>query len=177
MHLLGLGAQDSFFIDNLRGVGRIYQQTFIDAYSGFAFAKLYRRVTPLTAADLLNDRVLPFVDRHQVPLVYMLTDRGNEYLSARDEHQYQLYLALESIRHVATQSKYPQGNPVCDSFHKLIVDDFYRHALRHTKYKAIAQLQLDLDLWLDRHNADKRPLGCFWNFPGAQPTRGPAAAR
>src|SRR5262245_24024450 len=53
------GAQDTFYIGNLKGVGRIYQQTFIDTYTKVAFAKLYDRKTPITAADLLNDRVLP----------------------------------------------------------------------------------------------------------------------
>ena len=38
-----LGAQDTYYVGNLKGVGRIYQQTFIDSYSKFAFAKLYDR--------------------------------------------------------------------------------------------------------------------------------------
>src|SRR3989442_920323 len=54
------GAQDTFYVGNLKGVGRIYQQTFIDTYTKVSFAKLYDRKTPITAADLLNDRVLPF---------------------------------------------------------------------------------------------------------------------
>ena len=51
------GAQDTFYVGNLKGVGRVYQQTFIDTYSKVACAKLYDRKTPITAADLLNDRV------------------------------------------------------------------------------------------------------------------------
>ena len=35
------GAQDTFYVGTLKGVGRIYQQTFIDTYSKVAFAKLY----------------------------------------------------------------------------------------------------------------------------------------
>src|SRR3954468_21555427 len=50
----------SFYVGNMKGVGRIYQQTFIDTYAKVAFAKLYDRKTPTTAADLMNDRVLPF---------------------------------------------------------------------------------------------------------------------
>jgi hypothetical protein len=56
------GAQDTFYVGNMKGVGRIYQQTFIDTYAKVAFAKLYDRKTPITAADLLNDRVLPFFE-------------------------------------------------------------------------------------------------------------------
>jgi Winged helix-turn helix len=47
------GAQDTFYVGNLKGVGRIYQQTFIDTYTKVSFAKLYDRKTPITAADLL----------------------------------------------------------------------------------------------------------------------------
>ena len=36
----------------MKGVERIYQQTFIDTYAKVAFAKLYDRKTPITAADL-----------------------------------------------------------------------------------------------------------------------------
>jgi hypothetical protein len=67
------GAQDTFYVGNLKGVGRVYQQTFIDTYAKVAFAKLYDRKTPLTAADLLNDRVVPFYDEHDVSLLRTLT--------------------------------------------------------------------------------------------------------
>jgi hypothetical protein len=47
-----LGSQDTFYVANLKGVGRIYQQTFVDTYSKVAFAKLYTTKTPITAADV-----------------------------------------------------------------------------------------------------------------------------
>ena len=70
------GAQDTFYVGTLKGVGRIYQQTFINTYSKVVFAKLYDRKTPITAADLLNDRVLPFFEEHEIVLSRVLTDRG-----------------------------------------------------------------------------------------------------
>jgi hypothetical protein len=73
------GAQDTFYVGTLKGVGRIYQQTFIDTYTKVGFAKLYTEKTPVTAADLLNDRVLPFFEQHGIPLTRVLTDRGTEY--------------------------------------------------------------------------------------------------
>ena len=62
------GAQDTFYLGTMKGVGRIYQQSFIDTYAKVAFAKLYDRKTPITAADTLNDRVIPFFDEHEAPL-------------------------------------------------------------------------------------------------------------
>ncbi len=95
-------------------MGRIYQQTFIDTYSKVAFAKLYDRKTPVTAADLLNDRVLPFFEEHEVVLSRVLTDRGTEYCGT-DAHEYELYLAVEDIDHTRTKAKSPQTNGICET--------------------------------------------------------------
>ena len=86
----------------MKGVGRIYQQTFIDTYAKVAFAKLYDRKTPITAADLVNDRVVPFYDAREVRLCRVLTDRGTEYCGNPEHHEYELYLALEDIDHSRT---------------------------------------------------------------------------
>ncbi|PHM67908.1 integrase [Xenorhabdus sp. KJ12.1] len=87
-----LGSQDTFYVGTLKGVGRIYQQTFVDTYSKVAFAKLYTTKTPITAADMLNDKVLPFLESHQLPMLRILTDRGTEYCGRVEYHDYQLYL-------------------------------------------------------------------------------------
>ena len=84
------GAQDTFYVGNMKGVGRIYQQTFVDTYSKVACAKLYDRKTPITAADLLNDRVLPLFEQHEVKLLRVLTDRGSEYCGNPERHEYEL---------------------------------------------------------------------------------------
>ena len=91
----------------MKGVGRVYQQTFIDTYAKVACAKLYDRKTPITAADFLNDRVIPFFDNHEVRLLRMLTDRGSEYCGNPERHEYELYLAIEDIDHSRTKTKSP----------------------------------------------------------------------
>ena len=121
------GAQDTFYVGTLKGVGRIYQQTFIDTYSKVAFAKLYDRKTPVTAADLLNDRVLPLFEEHEVVLSRVLTDRRTEYCGT-DSHEYELYLAVEDIDHTRTKVKSPQTNGICERFHKTVLNEFYRVA-------------------------------------------------
>ena len=54
-----LGSQDTFYVGTLKGVGRIYQQTYVDTYAKVAQCKLYTTKTPITAADLLNDGYCP----------------------------------------------------------------------------------------------------------------------
>ncbi len=60
-------SQDTFYVGYLKGVGRIYQQTVVDTYSAVAFAKIYTAKIPVTAADILNDRVIPFFEQGTTP--------------------------------------------------------------------------------------------------------------
>lgn len=162
------GAQDTFYVGTLKGVGRIYQQTFIDTYSKVAFAKLYDRKTPLTAADLLNDRVVPFFEAHEVRLSRVLTDRGTEYCGT-DRHEYELYLAVEDIDHTRTKVKSPQTNGICERFHKTVLNEFYRVAFRKKIYRTLDELQADLDRWLRLYN-EQRPHQGRWCY-GKTPTQ------
>jgi transposase len=82
-------AQDTYYVGYIKGVGRIYQQTVLDTYSSVAFAKLYTGKVPITAADILNDKVLPFFESHMIPIMRILTDRGTEYCGAPDKHYYE----------------------------------------------------------------------------------------
>jgi transposase InsO family protein len=141
----------------LKGVGRVYQQTFVDTYAKVGFAKLYDRKTPLTAADLLNDRVIPLYEEHDIPLQRVLTDRGTEYCGTHDRHEYELYLAVENIDHTRTKAKSPQTNGIVERFHKTMLDEFYRIAFRKKLYETIEDLQADLDLWMREFN-DARPI-------------------
>jgi transposase InsO family protein len=161
------GAQDTFYVGTMKGVGRIYQQTFIDTYTKVAFAKLYDRKTPITAADLLNDRVLPFFDAHEVKLCRVLTDRGTEYCGNPEHHEYELYLAVEDVDHTRTKTKSPQTNGIVERFHKTVLDEFYRVAFRKKIYGSVAELQTDLDAWVRSYNEERPHQGrwCFGKTP------------
>ena len=148
-------------------MGRIDQQTFIDTYSQVAFAKLSDRKPPLTAADLLNDQVVPFFETHEVPLSRVLTDRGTEYCGSLDHHEYELYLAVENIDHTRTKVKSPQTNGICERFHKTILNEFYRLVFRQKLYAGIEELQADLQGWLREYNEERPHQGrwCYGKTP------------
>ncbi len=154
-HVGYLGAQDTFYVGVLKGVGRVYQQTLIDTYSAVGFAKLYTTKQPINAADLLNDRVLPFFEAKGLRLLRILTDRGTEFCGRADTHDYQLYLALNDIDHSKTKTKSPQTNGICERFHKTILDEFYRVAFRKKIYRDVDELQEDPDHWLERYNTER----------------------
>ncbi len=157
------GAQDTFYVGTLKGVGRIYQRTFIDTYCKVAFAKLYDRKRPLTAADLLNDRVLPFYEAHGLRLCRVLTDRGTEFCGAPDRHEYELYLAVEDIDHTRTKTRSPQTNGICERFNKTVLNEFYRVAFRKKPYGTLEELQGDPDAWLREYN-EVRPHQGRWCY-------------
>lgn len=163
MHPGYLGAQDTFYVGNLKGVGRIYQQTFIDTYSKVVHCKLYTAKTPITAADILNDKVLPFYAMQGLPMLRILTDRGTEYCGRIEHHDYQLYLAINDIDHTKTKAMSPQTNGICERFHKTILQEFYQVTFRKKLYHDLESLQKDLDSWIDYYNNERTHQGKICN--------------
>ncbi len=154
-----LGSQDTYYVGTIKGIGRIYQQTFIDTYSKVGAAKLYTTKTPITAADLLNDRVLPLLESYGVDLLRVLTDRGTEFCGRPEHHDYQLYLALNDIEHSRTKAYSPQTNGICERFHRTIKEEFYEIAFRKKVYKTLDDLQSDLDAWMETYNNERAHQG------------------
>lgn len=154
-----LGSQDTFYVGNIKGIGRIYQQTFVDTYSKVAFAKLYTTKTPITAADILNDKVLPYFNDHQLPMLRILADRGTEYFGRVEQHDYQLYLAINDIDHTKTKAMSPQTNGICERFHKTIWNEFFQITFRKKLYSTLEELQKDLDEWVNYYNNDRTHQG------------------
>ncbi|MFL3877180.1 hypothetical protein wTkk_001121 [Wolbachia endosymbiont of Trichogramma kaykai] len=109
-----------------------------------AFAKLYTEKTAITAADLLNDRVIPFFDEQKVPLLRILTDRGTEYCGKPGSHAYLLYLGVENIDHSRTKAYSPQTNGICQRFHRTMQDECYNIIFRKKIYSTLEELQLDV---------------------------------
>lgn len=162
-----LGAQDTYYVGNIKGVGRIYQQTFIDTYSRVAFAKLYESKHAITSAEILNDRVLPFFEEQQIPLLRILTDRGTEYKGKPEHHEYELYLQIEGIEHSKTQVRHPQSNGICERLHRTIQEEFYAVAFRKKLYSNLIDLQHDLDEWIAYYNNERVHSGryCYGKTP------------
>jgi transposase InsO family protein len=154
-----LVAQDTMYVGYLKGVGRIYQQTVIDTYSSVAFGKLYTSKVPVTAADTLNDRVLPFFEAEEIPILRMLTDRGTEFCGRLDSHPYEIFLQLNEIEHTKTKARRPQTNGIAERFHKTVLDEFYRVAFRRKIYGNLEELQRDLDAFLDEYNTERTHQG------------------
>lgn len=156
-----LFGQDTFYVGWIKGIGKIYQQTGIDTYTNVGFAKLYTEKTALTAADFLNDKVLPFFDSYNVPLIRVLTDRGTEYCGARESHSYQLFLYLNDIEHTKTRARHPQTNGITERFNQTLLDEFYSVYFRKKVYTSLEDIQTDLDAFLASYNRERTNQGKY----------------
>lgn len=107
----------------------------------------------------MNDRVLPFFEEHEMGIIRMLTDRGTEYCGKVEQHDYELYLAVNNIEHTKTKVRHPQTNGICERFHKTILNEFYQITFRKKVYTTISELQKDLDDWLEYYNHQRTHQG------------------
>ena len=122
--------QDTFYVGWIKGIGKIYQQTGIDVYSNVGLAKLYVEKSAITAADFMNDRVLPFFDEHGIRLLRVLTDRGTEFCGVQETHPYELYLYLNDIEHSRTKARHPQTNGCTERFNQTLLDEYLSEGSR-----------------------------------------------
>lgn len=160
-------SQDTYYVGTIKGVGRIYQQTVMDTYTRVAFVKLYDRKNALVAAEVLNDKVIPWFDEQDLRILRILTDRGTEYSGSLEHHEYELYLAIEEIDHTRTRARSPQTNGICERFHQTIQNEFYATAFRKKVYKSVEELQEDVEKWLLEYNEHRPHSGkyCYGKTP------------
>ena len=151
--------QDTCYIGYIKGVGKIYQQTAIDTHSNVGFAKVYPDKTALTAADFLNNKVLPFFDSENMELLRILTDRGTEYCGRIETHPYQLFLHLNGIEHSRTKVRHPQTNGSTERLNQIVQNEFYKVAFRKKIYKSIEEIQVDLDTFMKNYNTERTYQG------------------
>jgi transposase InsO family protein len=78
--------QDTYFVDAIKGVGKIYMRSVVDAHCSLGFARLYLSKAPITAVDTLHNQVLPFYDEHGVTVEHLHTDNGREFCGKELQH-------------------------------------------------------------------------------------------
>lgn len=150
--------QDTFFVGHLKGVGKVYLHSVVDAYCSFAFGFLHTSKQSEAAATVLHNDVLPFYKAKGLAVTAVLTDNGREFCG-KDDHPYELYLALNDIEHRHTQVRRPQTNGFVERFQRTVLDEFFRLAFRTKLYETVEALQADLDAWLHEYNYERPHQG------------------
>ena len=151
--------QDTFFWGSLKGVGKVYVQVVVDVFCSLAFAKVYTSKMPVTACDLLYERVLPFYETLGVPIGAVLTDNGREFCGKPETHPFELLLAMEGIDHRTTRVRSPRTNGFVERMNRTLLDECFRVAGRTTWYIEVDEIQRDLDRFLDYYNVQRTHQG------------------
>ena len=154
-----LVAMDTFMVGTLKGIGRIYLQTVVDCHSRFAFGHLYTSKYPVTSVHVLNEKVLPFFEEKDCPIVSILTDNGREYCGRMDHHPFELFLQLEEIEHRTTPVRRPQSNGIVERLHRTLLDEHFRIHGRIKFYESLEEMQTDLDHYLHTYNYERTHQG------------------
>jgi transposase InsO family protein len=151
--------QDTFYWGTLKGVGKVYVQVVIDTFCSLAFAKCYSSKMPITACDLLYERVLPFYDALGMPVQSILTDNGREFCGKPESHPYELLLAMEDVEHRRTRVRTPRTNGFVERMNRTLLDECFRVKGRENWYLEIAEIQRDLDAFMAHYNLERSHQG------------------
>ena len=151
--------QDTFFWGTLKGVGKVYVQVVVDVFCSLAFAKVYTSKMPVTACDLLYERVLPFYETLGVEVGAILTDNGREFCGRVETHPYELLLAVDGIEHRTTRVRSPRTNGFVERMNRTLLDECFRVAGRQTWYIEPDEIQRDLDRFLEYYNLHRTHQG------------------
>lgn len=149
---------DTFFVGNLKGIGKVYLHAVVDSFSSYAFGFLHISKQPEAAVAVLHNDVLPFYEKLDLPVKAILTDNGREFCGT-DAHPYELYLELNGIEHRRTKVKTPKTNGFVERFNGTVLDEFFRLKMREIFYESVESLQDDLDEWLVHYNIERPHLG------------------
>jgi transposase InsO family protein len=153
-----LVCQDTYLVGTIKGVGKVYLHSAVDAYNSYAFGFLHTSKQPEAAVALVHNDVLPFYAEHQLSVEKILTDNGREFCGT-ELHPFELYLALNGVEHRTTRVRRPQTNGFVERFHQTIQNEFFALKFRETFYTSLEELQADLDAWLQHYNTERPHLG------------------
>ena len=154
--------QESFMVCTVKGfgdlpsVGNIYVETVVDAKCRLGFAKVYPSRNALNAADILQDRVLPFYGRYAVPIGRVCTRRTRQYCGLAPIHPFETLLAASHIRHSSLHPGCGLHNEPCEEFYHVLCTEFFSPAIRNNFFTSFGKLQKDLDIFVEKYN-HKRP--------------------
>lgn len=143
--LVGL---DTYYVGNIKGIGKIYQQTGIDCYSRYGFAKVYTHSRSQEVVNFIEEELQPVFWRDGVTLDNILTDNGSEYKN----REVKICLLDYNIGHRFTRVSRPESNGICERFHKTIQEEFYRKIFLKKRFLCMDELQEELDKFIAYYN-------------------------
>lgn len=152
-----LVALDSFYIGNLKGVGKVYQLTAVDTATRWAVVMLVLGTPNGTVTARFLAEVLRRYRHMGLALRAVLTDNGPEYKAAA----FTAAVAAKGLDHVRIPARSPNHNAVCERFHGTILQECWRPAFHRRCFTSARQLQAEADSWLIHYNTRRRNHGDY----------------
>jgi transposase InsO family protein len=131
-----LVAADSFYIGNLKGVGKVYQLTAIDVATRWAVMLIV--MGPVTATHTIGllDHVVGQFRRRGVSVRAVLTDNRPEWIASG----FRAHLTARQLEHHRIPPRSPNHNAVCERFHGTALQECWRPAFHRRRFTTIGQL-------------------------------------
>jgi transposase InsO family protein len=147
-----LVAVDSFYIGNLKGVGKCYQLTAVDTYTRWATVMIIAGPPTGEMTARFVAHLVGHWRRHGYRLRAVITDNGPEYVASG----FKAALAAKEIRHVRIPPRSPNHNAVVERFHGTVLQECWRPAFHRRRFTSHRQLQAAADAWLVTYNHRRR---------------------
>jgi transposase InsO family protein len=147
-----LVALDSFYIGNLKGVGKVYQLTAIDTATRWAFVMIVLGVPNAILTSRFLTQTIRAYRRHGIRVRGVLTDNGPEWIAT----DFRAALAKRELAHTRIPPRSPNHNAVCERFHGTILQECWRPAFHRRRFTSTRQLQAEADSWLAHYNYRRR---------------------
>jgi transposase InsO family protein len=147
-----LVALDSFYIGNLKGVGKVYQLTAVDTATRWALVMIVLGVPNGAVTARFVDHALRRFRRFGVTARAVLTDNGPEYVA----RAFTAAVAAKGLEHHRIPPRSPNHNAVCERFHGTILQECWRPAFHRRRFTSVRQLQAEADAWLVHYNTRRR---------------------
>lgn len=147
-----LVALDSFYIGNLKGVGKVYQLTAIDTATRWATVMIVLGVPNGTTTARFLEHVVRHYRRLGVTVRAVLTDNGPEYIAGT----FTQALMAKQLRHERIPARSPNHNAVCERFQGTALQECWRPAFHRRRFISARQLQAEIDSWLVHYNTRRR---------------------
>ena len=145
---------DTFYIGNLKGIGKVWQITACDAATSYGLASLLPAHDALAAAAFLREVVVPHYQRAGWPVRRVLTDGGPEFKGAFDAACRRL-----GIRHTRTKPRHAWTNGFVERLQGTILQEHWRVAFRRRYFTTRAALQRALDGFMRYYNTERPHQG------------------
>jgi transposase InsO family protein len=150
-------ALDSFYIGNLKGVGKVYQLTAIDTATRWAVVALVLGTPTGAVSAKFLETVLRRYRHMGLEVRAVLTDNGPEYVAKA----FKSAVVAKGLAHVRIPPRSPNHNAVCERFQGTMLQECWRPAFHRRMFTSVGQLQAEADAWLVRYNTRRRNHGDY----------------